>query len=82
MGVPFKRRKPEAINGPRLLTIIELVIPSVLMSRDNTSNVRDAFDALAFEFFDVAGQGRNQYAKQREDAAKKADKDRIRRWAA
>ncbi|WP_349963026.1 hypothetical protein [Rhizobium sp. ZPR3] len=66
---------PKPLQWARLLAIIELVDPFFLWSRDDPSNLGDVFDVLPFEFFHEAGQVRKQQLKQREDAAKKADKD-------
>jgi hypothetical protein len=66
---------PKPLQWARILTITELVDPFFLWSRGDPSNLGDIFDALPFEFFDEAGQVRKQQLKQREDAAKKADKD-------
>ena len=66
---------PKPLQWARLLAIIELVDPFFLWSPADPSNLGYVFDALPFEFFDEAGQVRNQQLKQREDATKKADKD-------
>jgi hypothetical protein len=66
---------PKPLQWARLLAIIELVDPFFLWSRDDPSNLGDVLDALPFEFFDEADQVRKQQLKQREDAARKADKD-------
>jgi hypothetical protein len=67
---------PKPLQWARLLTIFELVDPFFLWSRDDPSNLEDVFDTLPFEFFREASQVRKQQLKQREDATKKADKDR------
>jgi hypothetical protein len=66
---------PKPLQWARLLTITELVDPFFLWSRHDPSSLGDVFDALPYEFFDEAGRVRRQQLKQREDAAKKADKD-------
>jgi hypothetical protein len=67
---------PKPLQWARLSTIIELVDPFYLWSRDDPANLKEIFDILPFEFIDEARQVRRRQLKEREDAAQKADKDR------
>lgn len=66
---------PKPLQWARLLTILELVDPFYLWARDDPANLREAFDALPFEFLHEGRELGKKQLKRREDAAAKADKD-------
>lgn len=66
---------PKPLQWARLSTIIELVDPFYLWSREDPANLKEIFDALPFEFLDAARDMRKRQLKVREDGASKADKD-------
>ncbi|WP_157136845.1 hypothetical protein [Sphingomonas sp. PAMC 26617] len=66
---------PKPLQWARLSTIIELVDPFFLWSREDPTNLKEIFDTLPYEFLDEARDMRKRQLKAREDAALKADKD-------
>jgi hypothetical protein len=65
---------PKPLQWARLTRIIELVDPYYLWSSSDPSSLRDALEPLPYEFTVEARQARRRSLKEREDAAKEADR--------
>jgi hypothetical protein len=63
------------VQWARLTKIIELVDPYFLWSSSDPSSLEDALEQLPYEFTVEARQARRRNLKEREDLAKKADRD-------
>ncbi len=66
---------PKPLQWARLSTIMELVDPLFLWSREDPANLKVIFDTPPFEFLDEAREIRKRQLKKQGNAPKKADKD-------
>jgi hypothetical protein len=66
---------PKPLQWVRLTKIIELIDPYFIWSASDPSSLRSTLEHLPFEFTVEARQVRQKHLKEREDAAKKGDRD-------
>ena len=65
---------PKPLHWARLTKVMELVDPYFLWARRDPASLEAIFDALPHEFLVDARKRRERLLKEREDAAKKADR--------